>query len=407
MNINSNETLISSGSFQRKLEEKKEQYKTFLLYLKEEFCKRRDYNEFQVDYEMWINDEDIGENLSIEKINPLNIEAQHIKIYNNFYIINCKKYFLIYDEYFSLQRKEKLESPICCISEIKYEKSEPFLIISTEKGKLYQIIFEKGININTLILKMNFEFILEIKKQLYLLSNEEGTSFYEGLIFNNNKKKLNKVIKEKIKVGMTLNSKKYAYFIYNENHRNILSFFNPKTKKIEIKKEINECFIISQNCIELIEFENKENFILLICGIKREKNGLCISKIEIEDKKAIETNFIYETYNYIPTSLLILHKINENYKILSEKTEKTYYTDFILVNGVNQDKEEKECRIYNLEGIKYKKPQNDFIKVNFSNNESKKDCEYIMNQSNINGDLLSISQDNKLNVFKLNYESLK
>ena len=78
MNINSNETLISSGSFQRKLEEKKEQYKTFLLYLKEEFCKRRDYNEFQVDYEMWINDEDIGENLSIEKINPLNIEAQHI-----------------------------------------------------------------------------------------------------------------------------------------------------------------------------------------------------------------------------------------------------------------------------------------------------------------------------------------
>lgn len=405
MNINSNETLISSGSFQRKLEEKKEQYKTFLLYLKEEFCKRRDYNEFQVDYEMWINDEDIGENLSIEKINPLNIEAQHIKIFNNFSIIICKKYFLIYDEYFSLQKKEKLDSPICCISEIKYEKSEPFLIISTEKGKLYQIIFEKEINIHNL--KMNFDFILEIKKEFYILSNEEeGSFFYNGLICNINKEESKPIINEKIKVGMALNSK-YALFIYNENHRNILSFFNSKTKKIEIKKEINECFIISQNCIELIEFENKENFILLICGIKREKNGLCISKIEIEDNKALETNFIYETYNYIPTSLLILHKLNENYQILSEKTEKTYYTDFILVNGVNQDKEEKECRIYNLEGIKYKKPQNDFIKVNFSNNESKKDCEYIMNQSNINGDLLSISQDNKLNVFKLNYESLK
>ena len=405
MNINSNETLISSGSFQGKLEEKKEQYKTFLLYLKEEFCKRRDYNEFQVDYEMWINDEDIGENLSIEKINPLNIEAQHIKIYNNFYIINCKKYFLIYDEYFSLQRKEKLESPICCISEIKYEKSEPFLIISTEKGKLYQIIFEKEINIHNL--KMNFDFILEIKKEFYILSNEEeGSFFYNGLICNINKEESKPIINEKIKVGMALNSK-YALFIYNENHRNILSFFNPQTKQIEIKKEINECFIISQNCIELIEFENEKKFIILICGIKREKNGLCISKIEIEDKKATETNFIYETYNYIPTSLLILHKLNENYQILNEKTEKTNYSDFILVNGVNLDKEEKECRIYNLEGIKYKKPQNDFIKVNFSNNESKKDCEYIMNQSNINGDLLSISQDNKLNVFKLNYESLK
>lgn len=82
---------------------------------------------------------------------------------------------------------------------------------------------------------MNFDFILEIKKEFYILSNEEGTFFYEGLIFNINKR-LEKIINEKIKVGMALNSK-YALFIYNENHRNILSFLDSK-KKIGLSKKL-------------------------------------------------------------------------------------------------------------------------------------------------------------------------
>ena len=177
------------------------------------------------------------------------------------------------------------------------------------------------------------------------------------------------------------------------------------------KKNINESFILSQNCIKLLKFENIKDIKILICGIKKyyqeQKNGFIIFKIKSEDNELIFENFIYDTDNYIINSFLSLKKLNKNNFIFIKKNNKIYNTKYIFVSGSNEENEDNqiENRLYYIDEIENNKPQKEFTKINFSNIKPIKDS-FKMFQSEINGNLFIISSDDKLNEFEVNYQSL-
>ena len=259
---------------------------------------------FPLDYLSRI-DQEINQNCFLvfkkkEKISTNSI----IKLYDNTFLLYNKKTIMIYNSFFN----EKLywysfPSPVLHISESKGLIGKP-IIISLKKGNVYKLE-KKSKRLHEIDIYMNDEknkkdkkdeinirydqakkLIIEIEKNEYIFSTNEGTYFYEYQY--DKKEPAKRISDETFEIGVIINDK-YALLFNNTNNKGTIKYldFNKMKEKIEvhtkerIKKLKTFCdeIILNQNCISLMKLEDR-NFKILLCACK---NRIEIVKLNFND----------------------------------------------------------------------------------------------------------------------------
>ena len=226
---------------------------------------------------------------NIEKIFKLN-NGKFVFIFN--YRVR-KGYEIISRQLISILNEDlrplvdiKINDKMQYICEIKEEE---YYLIFCQINNLY--ILPKDYDNPKIIIGMNIYFILQIKINKYIISNENGINSYEGPILNITKGKL-KIIKiqkekkDKEKGKEKEKEKEKVKEIYNfgiKINQDTIALLNNKNElmivDINSKKEIynipNNEFSNRENCYAL--FKSKENADILLLGCKHsKKNGIHI-----------------------------------------------------------------------------------------------------------------------------------
>ena len=282
------------------------------------------------------------------QINGYNVILAKNTIIEN-YIVNKKSYentILIKDNNYSEILDMKIDGEINCICYIKEkenEKEKEFLIICKEDG-IYQLLFYENEILKEDYIKINdmkLQLIIPIEEKKYIISYCEGNSqnssessnsqnsndslnsqnsneslsssqksskylsnslnsngslsgtyIYNGSISSIKKEMLtekNKISEKLYKIGKIIDKKKVILLNNDDSNKDNLYIFDLVTNKNlnDIKVKINNNYILSNNCILLIN-----NQIFLCCY-----NNNCILCISIKDENTI-LDKSYEIKNF-------------------------------------------------------------------------------------------------------------
>ena len=278
---------------------------------------------------------------NIEKIFRLN-NGKFVFIFNygfkKGYEIISKQLIGILNEDLLPLDDNKIDGKIQYISEIKEEE---YYLIFCQINDFY--ILQKDYDYIKVNIGIYIYFILQIKTNKYIISNENGINYYEGLILKITKEKLKlikiqKIEKEKEKVkeiynfGIKINQDTIA--LLNNNNELMIVDINNNKERMNIP---NNKFSNFENCYAL--FRSKENTDILLLGCKHsDKNGILI---------IIVKNEIY--WDFLETNDFEIHCFSPIYeekiiKAFSESYENNYI--YFLLGGNQSTK--KIIKLYKI-----------------------------------------------------------
>lgn len=313
---------------------------------------------------------------------------------------------MIYNSFFNKELyRHTFPIPVLYISESKYLNINP-IIISLKNGNTFKLEMESKVIDKIDIYIRNDEknnqakkLILEIKKNHYIFSTSEGTFFY---VYQCDKKEPAKRISdEAFEIGEIINGK-YVLLFDNKNNKGNIKYLdfnkmkekNEKHKKesIETLKTFDNEIILNQNCISLMNLENK-NFKILLCACK---NRIEIVKLNFNDNELLTDNLYCDSIDLNNSKINCLFPIENNYKNEIMFNHKLFDSNCFIVNITNK-KNESEFRIYNLEGIEDDIIiQKGFIKSRISNDSDGNNKVFSINQISHNGDfVISMATDSE------------
>lgn len=234
---------------------------------------------------------------------------------------------------------------------------------------------------------------LELKKNNYVICNDEGVDHFSDLFSKIIQSKKNRLFDKAFRGGFVL-SQNLVAFTSNDilnNGEDCIKFYNPNSKKIT-KEIVNEySFIVSTNGLALLGSDNKELNKILLAACKKyydyQKNGILILISSFEESNSINDNFLptdnYEPYCFCQLSLIK----NKNNKILDNDVKahvETIKTNYFLVGGFDGNTRRGLIKLY---------------KANFDKTYEKTDIEFIQD--------IVIENVTKINENKDNYKNDK
>jgi len=159
----------------------------------------------------------------------------------------------------------KLNTDDCFISEVKEDKN--YVIICQDNG-LYKLV---DFNKLELLCKMKINFFIQINKNKYVVSNNNGIFLYEGSMLDIDREKLEienkKISAKKYLFGACINE---STIVFSKNDELMVYYLNEK-KALEIPKGFSE------NCYAFLSFE----VISLQKKQKKEYNNILLFGYEI------------------------------------------------------------------------------------------------------------------------------
>lgn len=321
--------------------------------LEEKFEKRKS-EDLETSSESFIDQQiEVNCDLNCKKIENICPEAKSlIKLKDNNFLLYNKCEIFLYDSFLDNRMAYKdFKNTISCISESKSDDKDISIIVSLKEENPFKlrlvkhndkIIFDKK-ELKIKISSANIFF--EIVKNKYLISNKEGTFFYDDDLGVN---KYEKLSDEEFKIGEVIN-KRYVILIKNTNSKGTLYYFDfnkkdDKLKTLYFPEDIS--FILSQNCMAIMNLEYDESTKIFICACK---NKILLSKLNFNDNTFL-IDICYSYYYQLKycdiNCLFIIKNINENY--IFKETNKSD-SHFLIVN-INENKK-SQFRIYNMKHI--------------------------------------------------------
>ena len=331
-------------------------------YLDETFYKKQNSENLN-GYLYWEDTENIGKNLNCIDGSKI-IQIKLIIQLNDFNFLLYSGYeIFIYDELLEEElNKIKFTRDIYSIYETK-SRNNTVILISSNEGYLdflkfnvkFNEVFDEEENIGSKLF-----LFLEIDINKYIISINQGTFFRHNNIKNLKELSNEKcILKEVFEIGKIINDKNVVLI----NNKNILILYNIQTNKIQSKK-FKYSFILSKNCIDLMNLEDEKFKVLIICC----ENGILILKLEIDNDGLLKED-LYEYFydlnkscnNYCIKCLCLIKKKN----IL-----RNFDSFYFMVYFIDKKKNEERLRICSLKGIKdkYPCPYEGFIKININDN---------------------------------------
>lgn len=332
-------------------------------YLDETFYKKQNSENLN-EYLYWDDTENIGKNLNCIDGSKI-IQIKLIIQLNDFKFLLYNGYeIFIYDELLKEElNKIKFTRDIYSIYETK-SRNNTVILISSNEGYLdflkfnvkFNEVFDEEENIGSKLF-----LFLEIDINKYIISINQGTFFRHNNIKNLKELSNEKcILKEVFEIGKIINDKNVVLI----NNKNILILYNIQTNKIQSKK-FKYSFILSKNCIDLMNLEDEKFKVLIICC----ENGILILKLEIDNDGLLKED-LYEYFydlnkscnNYCIKCLCLIKKKN----IL-----RNFDSFYFMVYFIDKKKNEERLRICSLKGIKdkYPCPYEGFIKININDND--------------------------------------
>ena len=331
-------------------------------YLDETFYKKQNSENLN-GYLYWEDTENIGKNLNCIDGSKI-IQIKLIIQLNDFNFLLYSGYeIFIYDELLEEElNKIKFTRDIYSIYETK-SRNNTVILISSNEGYLdflkfnvkFNEVFDEEENIGSKLF-----LFLEIDINKYIISINQGTFFRHNNIKNLKELSNEKcILKEVFEIGKIINDKNVVLI----NNKNILILYNIQTNKIQSKK-FKYSFILSKNCIDLMNLEDEKFKVLIICC----ENGILILKLEIDNDGLLKED-LYEYFydlnkscnNYCIKCLCLIKKKN----IL-----RNFDSFYFMVYFIDKKKNKERLRICSLKGIKdkYPCPYEGFIKININDN---------------------------------------
>ena len=344
-------------------------------------------------------------NLNCKKIENICPEAKSlIKLKDNNFLLYNKCEIFLYDSFLDNRLAYKdFENTISCISESKSDDKDISIIVSLKEKNPFKlrlvkhndnIFFDKK---ELIINKSSANIFFEIIKNKYLISNKEGTFFHDDDLGVN---KYEKLSDEEFKIGEVIN-KRYVILIKNTNGKGTLYYFDFKKKDDKLKtlyfpEDIS--FILSQNCMAIMNLEYDESTKIFICACE---NKILLSKLNFNDNTFLIDicySYCYQLKNCDINCLFIIKNINENNVFNETKSD----SHFLIVNIINKNKK-SQFRIYDMKHIDeciYDHDsdiiQKGFIKAKFNGETFKNKVNYI-NQITKTGTFVFYSFSDKNN----------
>ena len=258
-------------------------------YLDETFYKKQNSENLN-EYLYWDDTENIGKNLNCIDGSKI-IQIKLIIQLNDFKFLLYNGYeIFIYDELLEEElNKIKFTRDIYSIYETK-SRNNTVILISSNEGYLdflkfnvkFNEVFDEEENIGSKLF-----LFLEIDINKYIISINQGTFFRHNNIKNLKELSNEKcILKEVFEIGKIINDKNVVLI----NNKNILILYNIQTNKIQPKK-FKYSFILSKNCIDLMNLEDEKFKVLIICC----ENGILILKLEIDNDGLLKED-LYEYF---------------------------------------------------------------------------------------------------------------
>ena len=301
---------------------------------------------------------------------------------------------MIYDSFLKKQLISRTFSTILYISESKADITNISLIVSWKGGEIYTLPIDKDrpkkleiFRKNNIKYSEDINLIIEIVK--YLFSSNEGTFFYDNYL---NNRIAENVSNEAFKIGEAINNR-YVLLFDNVDSKGIIKYFDLKKKdeKINTLKEFETELILSQDCISLMNIENK-NYKILLYSFKKRIGAV---KLEFNDDELLINNLYFDFYELNDANINCLFPIENIYENTINFEKKLFDSHFFMVNTTNE-KNESEYRIYSLEGFESNKIiQKGYIKSIINQNDFKNKISCI-SQISPNGFFVISSASEKL-----------
>ena len=333
-------------------------------YLDETFYKKQNSENLN-EYLYWDDTENIGKNLNCIDGSKI-IQIKLIIQLNDFKFLLYNGYeIFIYDELLKEELyKKKFTRDIYSIYETK-SRNNRIILISSNEGYLDFLYFNVKLNQvinNEKNIGSKLFLCLEIDINKYIISINQGTFFHHNNIYNLKELSNEKcILKEVFEIGKIINDKNVVLI----NNKNILILYNIQTNKIQSKK-FKYPFILSKNCIDLMNLEDEKFKVLIICC----ENGILILKLEIDNDGLLKED-LYEYFydlnkscnNYCIKCLCLFKKKN----IL-----RNFDSFYFMVYFIDKKRNKESLRIYSLKGIKdkYPCPYEGFIKININDKDN-------------------------------------
>lgn len=346
-------------------------------------------------------DQEINDNYYLYFKENIQISFKSIKKLNNNSFLLCdEKKIMIYDSFLNGQLFSRtFPNAISYISESKAEIENKSLIVSLKRGEIYILSIDKNIlkkfekleifRENNKKYKEDINLIIEIVKNKYIFSSNEGTFFYDN---NLNERIAEKVSDEAFTIVEVINNR-YALLFDNVNSKGIIKYFDLKktNKKINTLKKFETALILSQNCISLMNIEN-ENYKVLLCSFEKRIGAV---KLEFDEDELLINNLYFDFYELNNVNINCLFPIENIYENTINLEKKLFDSNFFMVNTTNE-KNESEYRIYSLEGFESNKIiQKGYIKSIINQNDFKNKISCI-SQLSPNGFFMISSASEKL-----------
>ena len=285
---------------------------------------------------------------------------------NGYFVSGGKdKNLLIYNPDYSKIMDIKNKDWTSSIFELKTKaKSEidkkDFEFISCTKKSIYLVKID-GERFESKIIK-NYEFrincpstCLEVFKNNHLICGNDGIYYFSDLFSKIIVTKSNKIINGAYKGGVKISRNIFAFSSNKilKGGENKLIFFNSNSRKI-IKNIYGYSFITSAQGLAVMpreEIKTRNKFLLCACKKyeAKQKNGILLVNMQIEDNK-IHTNYsFYNTGDYeVNCFCPILLKEKKDWERILSNENKFIDTDYFLVGGFNNKNGKGIIKLYKL-----------------------------------------------------------
>ena len=285
---------------------------------------------------------------------------------NGYFVSGGKdKNLLIYNPDYSKIMDIKNKDWTSSIFELKTKaKSEidkkDFEFISCTKKNIYLVKID-GERFESKIIKNNVfslncpSICLEVFKNNHLICGNDGIYYFSDLFSKIIVSKSNKIINGAYKGGIKISRNIFAFSSNKilKGGENKLIFFNSNSRKI-IKNIYGYSFITSAQGLAVMpreEIKTRNKFLLCACKKyeAKQKNGILLVNMQIEDNK-IHTNYsFYNTGDYeVNCFCQILLKEKKDWERILSNENKFIDTDYFLVGGFNNKKGKGMIKLYKL-----------------------------------------------------------
>ena len=232
--------------------------------------------------------------------------------------------------------ENEINGKVHCICEIKEEEN---YIIFSQNDKLYKL--SNGSNNPKVIADIKIYLILQVSRNTYIISNDNGTYIYEGSILEITRENLEikeKKIEERIfNLGILINQSEVV--LVNKDVLVIVNMNNKEIKSFQADKNYSDFCV---NCHDLFNSKNNMNILLLICQ-KSKKKG--ILKIDFINGNFFDTFFEINDFD--------IHCFLRIEKNMVEAFSENFDEDYIyLLCGGKENKikyKEKKIKLYKFQ----------------------------------------------------------